>query len=135
VARWTFYKERGQGAVVMVNSNEGAPLIDEILRAVAREYAWPGYFPEDKTASAPAAALDAYLGSYATKTLECRVTRDADALLLTLATQPALRLKAAQQDNFRASDVDVEVVFNRADGVVKSLTLTQGGKGTTAEKK
>jgi len=135
VARWTFYKERGQGAVVMVNSNEGAPLIDEILRAVAREYAWPDYFPSDQPASVAPAALDTYVGSYATKTLECLVARDADALVLTPARQPALRLRAVKEDTFRATGVDAEVVFNRADGIVKSLTLTQGGKGTTADKK
>ena len=33
VARVTFHKTVGKGAVVMVNSNEGAPLIEEILRA------------------------------------------------------------------------------------------------------
>jgi CubicO group peptidase (beta-lactamase class C family) len=137
VARWTFYKERGQGAVVMVNSNEGAPMIDEILRAVAREYAWPEYFPEDKPTTAAADALEAYVGSYATRTLECRVARDGDGdgLLLTPAGQPALKLRAIKENTFRATDVDAEVVFNKADGVVKSLTLTQAGKGTTAEKK
>jgi CubicO group peptidase (beta-lactamase class C family) len=49
VAQAAFYKDRGLGAVVMLNSNEGQPLLGEILRAIAREYGWPGYFPPEST--------------------------------------------------------------------------------------
>src|SRR5262249_22335672 len=48
VAHMQVYKENGMGAVIMVNSNEGFPIQDEIERAIAREYEWPGYFPEEK---------------------------------------------------------------------------------------
>lgn len=37
------YKNSGNGAVIMVNSNEGFPMMDEILSAIAFEYKWPGY--------------------------------------------------------------------------------------------
>ncbi len=36
------------GAVVLANSDNGAPLAEEILRAVAREYGWPGYLPRER---------------------------------------------------------------------------------------
>jgi CubicO group peptidase (beta-lactamase class C family) len=35
-----FYPNSGKGAVIMVNSNEGWPLISEILQAIATEYEW-----------------------------------------------------------------------------------------------
>ncbi|NVE00126.1 serine hydrolase [Massilia sp. BJB1822] len=37
------YASTGQGAVVMTNSDNGAPLLDEVLRAIAREYGWTNY--------------------------------------------------------------------------------------------
>ena len=135
VARMTFYKDSGQGAVVMVNSNEGAPLIDEILRAVAREYAWPGYFNEDATAKLSASALDAFVGRYAGKTFEGRVFREGDRLMLEPKGQPALELRPTGDAAFQAADVNAEVVFDRDGEAVKGLTLTQAGRGTTAERK
>jgi CubicO group peptidase (beta-lactamase class C family) len=135
VARMTFFKEGGRGAVVMINSNEGAPLIDEVLRAVAREYAWPGFFPEEKTVQVTADALQAYVGSYAARSFACTVTREGERLLLQLDKQPALALRPSAENAFRAIDLDAEVVFAKVDGVVKSLTLKQDGKDTTAERK
>ena len=45
----------------MVNSNDGAPLLEEIMRAVARAYAWPGCLPEENTSRA--ADIDAQVVS------------------------------------------------------------------------
>ncbi|HEY6549016.1 MAG TPA: serine hydrolase [Vicinamibacteria bacterium] len=135
VARATFYKERGQGAVVMINSNEGAPMLDEILRAVAREYAWPGFFPEEKAAPASPDALQAFVGSYAAKSFSCTVTREGSRLFLQATTQPPLELRPTAENTFRVVELDAEVVFDKADGAVKSLTLKQGGRETKAERK
>jgi len=134
VAKATFLKESGQGVVVMISSNEGAPLIDEIVRAVAREYAWPGFFPEEKTAAASPETLQAYVGSYATGSLSCAVTREGDRLFLRAATQPALELRPTTENTFKTNEVDAEVVFDRQDGLVKSLTLKQGGRETKADR-
>ena len=38
----------GKGVVVMTNSDMGGPLFREILRSVAREYAWENFFTADK---------------------------------------------------------------------------------------
>jgi len=38
---FTAFNERGQGAVVMTNSDAGSPLLSEIVRAIAEEYGWP----------------------------------------------------------------------------------------------
>ena len=37
------YDATGQGAVVMTNSDNGGALVEEILRAIAREYGWTNY--------------------------------------------------------------------------------------------
>ena len=119
----------------MVNSNEGFPLLGEILRSVAHEYAWPEYFPPVPAGSPTTGALDAHVGAYAAKSFECSVARAGDQLWLTLGKQPALELCPVAENVFRTVGVNAEVTFDKAEGVVKGLTLTQDGKGTTAERR
>ena len=37
------YNHLGQGAIVMTNSDNGAELVQEIVRSIAKEYEWPDY--------------------------------------------------------------------------------------------
>jgi CubicO group peptidase (beta-lactamase class C family) len=37
------YELTGQGAVIMTNSDNGGALVEEVLRAIAREYGWTNY--------------------------------------------------------------------------------------------
>lgn len=37
------YNHLGQGAIVMTNSDNGAELVQEIVRSIAKEYGWPDY--------------------------------------------------------------------------------------------
>ncbi len=65
----------GRGAVVMTNSDVGGALAREIIQAVATEYGWSGYAPQEivPTAVAPG-ALRAYAGHYALTGTPVRVT-------------------------------------------------------------
>ncbi|MDQ3606311.1 MAG: beta-lactamase family protein [Gemmatimonadota bacterium] len=47
-AHFVAFRETGQGAVVMTNSDNGAALASEILRAVAREYGWDAFQSREK---------------------------------------------------------------------------------------
>lgn len=42
-ATFTGFATRGQGAVVMTNSDAGGVVAAEIIQAIAREYGWPGF--------------------------------------------------------------------------------------------
>jgi hypothetical protein len=44
-------------------------------------------------------------------------------------------LRPTAENAFRVIDLDAEVVFAKVDGVVKSLSLKQDGKDTTADRK
>jgi CubicO group peptidase (beta-lactamase class C family) len=44
------YTSAGQGAIVMTNSDNGQELIDEVLRAIAREYGWTNYLVKNTPA-------------------------------------------------------------------------------------
>jgi Domain of unknown function (DUF3471)/Beta-lactamase len=55
----------GPGLVVMTNSDSGEFLIQELLRAVAKEYSWPDFHPvEHAVARIDLATLRAYVGIY-----------------------------------------------------------------------
>ena len=44
-AMWTAFATRGQGAVVMTNSDEGMAIASEVLQAIGREYGWSASAP------------------------------------------------------------------------------------------
>lgn len=59
------YVKRGQGAVVMTNSDEGGQIAGEVLRSIAAEYGWPDYKQvEKKVAPVGAEVLRRYEGEY-----------------------------------------------------------------------
>ncbi len=61
----TAFLDKGQGAVIMTNGDQGSRLGAEILRAVAREYGWPTFKPREKTIAPVApAALAPLAGRY-----------------------------------------------------------------------
>jgi hypothetical protein len=62
------YLKRGQAAVVMTNSDNGAVLAQEILRSIAAEYGWPDHRVQEKRAiSLTREQLAAYAGGTALK--------------------------------------------------------------------
>jgi CubicO group peptidase (beta-lactamase class C family) len=59
------YRDSGDGAIVMTNSDNGAPLKNEILRAIAVEYGWVDWLPRERTVvPVDAAVLASYVGDY-----------------------------------------------------------------------
>jgi CubicO group peptidase (beta-lactamase class C family) len=67
-ARLVAYAKSGNGAVIMINTNDNSPMISRILEGIAREYHWPDYptFRQEKRPAANVAAktLDSYAGRY-----------------------------------------------------------------------
>jgi CubicO group peptidase (beta-lactamase class C family) len=137
VATMTFSKEGGIGAVVMLNSYDGVPLLGEIERAIAREYDWPGYFPDEapeKPETPAPETLNRYVGSYVTKSkLVFTVARGGDGLLLKFSDQPPLELTAESATRFSTAALNAKVTFEEDEGgKVTGLTLEQDGTPTTA---
>ncbi|HEX7942219.1 MAG TPA: hypothetical protein VF488_10465 [Gemmatimonadaceae bacterium] len=63
-AKLVMQADRGCGVAMMANSADGIPLMDEMLRAVAAEYAWQGYAPEIEPAKLAPARLAELAGTY-----------------------------------------------------------------------
>jgi hypothetical protein len=138
VAQMTMYKDAGLGAVIMINSNEGAALIGEIEQAIAREYQWPDYLPRKKTTvELPAEVLQSFVGEYVGKVgFKCAITRERQNLFLAAVGQPPLELKPESETNFFTTTLNAEITFDRTPkGDVTGLTLRQEGRQLPAEKK
>lgn len=59
------YCNRGQGVVVMMNANRTRPLALELIRAIAREYNWPDFQPQERVlAKVDPAIYPKYVGLY-----------------------------------------------------------------------
>jgi CubicO group peptidase (beta-lactamase class C family) len=120
------YIESGQGIVIMTNSNSGDPIIAEIERAVAQEYAWPDFKPEQKAAvPVDPAMLSAYPGLYQTTV--------GDVVLINL-TMRGGRL-FLQADPFGAEPVELfpesATQFFAAEGFNITLHRNEDGSVTT----
>lgn len=60
-----YFPRRGLGAVILTNSDNGSPLIQEILAGIAQEYDWPAYRAQEiRVLELTAAAGRQYAGRY-----------------------------------------------------------------------
>jgi CubicO group peptidase (beta-lactamase class C family) len=116
----------GQGAVVMLNSNQGDVLRAEIMAAIGREYGWPDSGAPPSTGLAPSRCAGLYDGAHG---LRVAVTAAAAAdILLEMAPQPPLRLRRLG-DAYGTDAFKLRVRFEPADdGTAAAMTLIQDGK-------
>jgi CubicO group peptidase (beta-lactamase class C family) len=123
----------GQGAVVMTNSDNGATLAGEILRAISHEYDWPTYRSVERdVVRLPASALRELAGDYtferngAVQTLRIRL--DDNGVLRSAGPPlgPHVLLASAPDTCFML-DNTILLRFQRDDaGAVTGATLETG---------
>jgi CubicO group peptidase (beta-lactamase class C family) len=135
VALMRFYRSSGKGAVVMLNSNEGYPLLNEIMRAIGQEYDWPEALPAEK-AVIDLPLADRYAGSYTT---EAGMTFTIGALegVITLqyGQQPPLPLLATSEREFFSRALNSSVAFEHdTEGQIDKLTIQQESVTITAKR-
>lgn len=134
-AKMRVYKNVGKGAVVMINSNEGYPLLDEIMQALGKEYEWPNVLPKEKMAIRLANLKD-YIGLYSSKTgQQFRISVIGDSLMLHYGQQPPLPIFPSSEVEFFTKAINADIRFERDEkaGVV-SLTVSQAGNQIKADK-
>ena len=135
VADMRVYKHIGKGAVVMVNSNEGYPLLDELRRAIAKEYEWPDALPKEKTAISLGNPQD-YTGLYSSQAgSQFRISLLGDSLMLNFGQQPPLPIFPSAENEFFTEAINASIRFERDDKAgIASLTITQEGNAIKADK-
>ncbi|WP_152393045.1 serine hydrolase domain-containing protein [Paenibacillus guangzhouensis] len=136
VAQFVLSKHLGFGAVIMINSNEGNPMLKEIERAIAREYGWPGYFPDETNVTVPRNILNEYVGDYkAASGLQASVIQDGNDLGLRIKEQSPIRLSPESETKFSTEGPNTVVDFERdGDGHVMALHIHQEGRSFRADK-
>lgn len=130
--RLVFWPERGVGAAVMTNADDGSALVGEILDAIGREYGWPDATGTTDQAGVTIAlaSLAGFAGEWTGEGLARLTIAVADGrLLLGLAGQPPLPLSAIGEAAFIAEVVNAEVRFERHEvGAVDQLIVRQRGE-------
>jgi hypothetical protein len=145
----TTYLEQGMGVVALTNCDDGQWVIEEVIRAVAAEYAWPGYLPNHRLSPlVNAESYPGYEGEYqisAHSSLNLQVVATAGSasdastrLELRIPGQPPIVVSPTLSDTagtFVADELNVEVRFTKnEDGVVTGLTLVQEQQETEAKR-
>lgn len=135
VATMRLYKNLGAGAIIMVNSNEGWGLLDEVMNAIGREYGWPG----SQRPQQPAVKLknpNAFVGEYESASgVRFEVSMQGDTLALTHGKQEPLSLTALTELEFSMLALETTVRFSEGDGGnIESLTLEQDNHQIDAKK-
>ena len=117
----------GKGAVVMLNSNQGWVVRNEITAAVGREYGWPAL--KDIPEISSVVPDVAYGGLYESVNGKMKVARDGNRLLVEFAHQQALPVYPAGAGEFVARAINLRLRFADGDGArPPELTVVNGSK-------
>lgn len=121
----------GQGTVVLTNSDDGAPLMAEIVEAIAHEYKWPAYPRQlPSPIGVPASAFQRFAGDYTlrpgfTVTIFLRDT----AVWLQATHQQPIRLLATSETSFISDVIGMELSFmpdERDGSIILELRQSNG---------
>lgn len=126
------YTNRGQGAVVLTNSDNGGDLIAELLRAIAAEYQWNDYAVVEHALVPAVPALFAhYAGTFSVANRTFTVTTHDDKLFLqdeSLGAQP-MELLPESDTRYFALEANLTLAFQpQADGTVDAIEVDYFGK-------
>lgn len=109
----------GRGVFIMTNGDDGGSLAMEIVRAVAREYGWMAFHPEERVAVAiDRDALEELIGRYdfdrAGETHTITISLDGGVLHVALPLYGGTRpVHAAAPDRFFFLELGAELEFER----------------------
>jgi CubicO group peptidase (beta-lactamase class C family) len=129
------FPERGQGAVIMTNSDAGSAIASEILRAMAEEYDWPTSRSVEKTLATVAPEKVARIaGRYAFETVPNTfliITADSGRVLAEVTGQFKTEIYPELDTQYFSVDRDVEFTFSPRDaGKITSVVVRVRSAGT-----
>jgi len=131
------YPVRGEGAVVMTNSENGYYIIHEILRAISATYEWPHFQPEVKTLyRLDDSIYPLYVGKYeVSPDYILDVAHEDYYLVITPTGQVPTKFYAQGLTVFFSTDPYILIRFTKdSAGNVTGLVLNQRGQFTEARK-
>lgn len=130
-AQLLVHKDKGYGAVVMVNSDNGQ-IMNEIIRSIAREYQWEDYLPQPReVVSVDAVKLNEYAGRFLVNPDRVlTVSQEGGRLYAEPTASPKFELFPVSGDEFLRRDAEISYTFARGpSGSIDKikLTFTEGG--------
>ncbi len=131
------YVERGQGAIVMTNSDRGDRLVRELLAGIANVYQWPDYLAAEKTvARLDRQRLDRFVGRYVLEPLGAvTIERRDDRLFARPTLGEEIEIFPESETSFFTDEPGVEgklVLDERGD--VKEVVVHMSGQELHAKK-
>jgi CubicO group peptidase (beta-lactamase class C family) len=126
VAEMRFYRATGKGAVVMLNSNEGDLLRNELMRSIGQEYDWADVFPVEKLI-VPLFLANDYSGLYSNTTgVRFVVTSQNGNIFLQCDRQAPLQILPTSELEFFAKEANTTISFEKDDiGNITAMSLNQ----------
>ncbi|MGH7493079.1 MAG: serine hydrolase [bacterium] len=128
------HKEKGYGAVVMVNSDNGQ-IMNEILRSIAREYQWEDYLPlSHELVKVDTKHFNDYAGRYLVNPDRIlTVTQENGRLYATPTQSSKVEFLPISATDFIRRDIDAQYHFVKASsGKVDTLKIHSGGQVSSA---
>jgi CubicO group peptidase (beta-lactamase class C family) len=125
------YPATGQGAAVMINSNHGRSLMEELFHSIEREYGWPTMAQATSDTSIATHVDGTYRDSVGRV---FRIEQTGGKLLLWVGDQDPIRLTSSASGIFSAQTPQINVRFGPTSEESPAITLTQGGRTFKAVK-
>jgi CubicO group peptidase (beta-lactamase class C family) len=130
------YCDRGQGVVVMMNANRTRPLAQELIRAIAREYNWPDFQPQERVMAKVAPAVyKKYAGLYELDN-GAKITMTAEEGRLWAQGPGGDKSEMLPESETKYfSDNGIALSFELGEGdVVAAVIIEQGGQTRRAKR-
>jgi CubicO group peptidase (beta-lactamase class C family) len=132
-----FYPAKGQGAVVMTNSENGPFFVEELLRALSATYEWPHFKPKEKQLYRLAPSVyQQYVGRYeVTPDYILDVSYEDYYLVIQPTGQIPTKFYVESETIFFSADPYIRIQFRKDEqGKVSELVLWQQGFQQVAKK-
>jgi CubicO group peptidase (beta-lactamase class C family) len=129
-------REKGYGAVIMVNSDNGQ-IMPEVLRSIAREYNWDEFLPPvNEIMTLEAAKLDEYTGRFRVNPDRVlTVAREGAKLIVAPTADLKFELLPVADGTFIRRDQNIKYTFVKSATGVSELQVTlPRGPAITAPK-
>lgn len=116
-AQLLVHRDKGYGAVVMVNSDNGQ-IMNEIIRAIAQEYQWEDFLPAPREiVSVDSAKLNEYTGRWMVNPDRVlTVTTTGGKLYVEPTASPKFELLPLSTNEFLRRDADITYTFVKGEG-------------------
>lgn len=121
---------------MLTNADDGWWVIEETVRTIAQEYAWPDYFPQRVEVPIDSQIYNAYVGEYEVRSgFSFRMSSRNDGLYLEVTGQAPIALHPSSAINFFTNVTKSEITFTKNEGgKVTGLILKQEQQETKAKK-